>query len=70
MDAFRESGTPRLSLETGIDEARARIDALGEAGIDLDEITADLERDGVKQFADAYDKMIEAIAAKREHVAA
>jgi hypothetical protein len=33
--------------------------------VDLDEITAALERDGVEQFARAYEDMIAAIAEKR-----
>ena len=47
----------------------ADIAALAEAGVDLDEITADLERAGVQQFADAYAQMLEAITRKRQRIA-
>jgi transaldolase/glucose-6-phosphate isomerase len=70
IDAFRESGTAKATLTEGVDEARRQLSELADAGVDLDEITAELERDGVKQFADAYDKMIDAIARKRDAVAA
>lgn len=39
-------------------------------GINLDEITSELERDGVQQFSEASAKMIAAIAHKREQVTA
>ena len=57
-----------LTVLDGIDQARADIAALAEAGVDLDAITSRLENDGVKQFADAYDEMLEAIGRKREQV--
>jgi transaldolase len=70
LEAFREGGTPARTLDADVDEARAQIAALAEAGIDLDAITQELEAEGVKAFSDAYDGMIEAIAAKRARVAA
>ena len=53
-----------------MDEARAQLAALADAGVSLDEVTADLEREGVKAFQEAYNGMIDAIAAKRGRVAA
>jgi len=68
IDAYREAGTPSATLQEGVDEAREQLAQLEQEGISLDEITAELERAGVQQFSEAYDKMIEAIAEKREHV--
>ncbi len=68
LDAFRDGGAPGATLEAGVDEARAQLAALAEAGVSLDDITRDLEVDGVRQFSDAYDGMIDAIAGKRERV--
>lgn len=68
LDAFRDGGTPGATLEAGVDEARAQIAALAEAGVSLDDITRELEVEGVRQFSDAYDGMIAAIAGKRERV--
>jgi transaldolase len=71
LDAFRETGeVPRARLGEGLDEARAQLRALAAAGIDLDAVTDALERDGVEQFAAASQKMLEAIARKRERVSA
>ena len=70
LEAFRTDGTPGATLEQGVDEARARLDQLRDAGIDLDEITAELERDGVKQFSEASEEMLAAIAEKARRVEA
>lgn len=70
LDAFRAGGTPASTLTSGVDEARAQIAALADHGIDLDQITEDLEREGVVAFGKAYDGMLGAIAAKRGRVAA
>jgi transaldolase len=72
LDAFRAASEPapdRFTVLDGIDRARADLAALAEAGVDLDEITADLERAGVQQFADAYAEMLDAITRKRQRIA-
>jgi transaldolase len=72
LDAFRDAAEPapdRLTVLDDVDRARADLAALAEAGIDLDEITAELERAGVQQFADAYAQMLEAITRKRQRIA-
>ena len=71
LDAFRDSDAPsppHATVRAGIDAARADLAALSAAGIDLDAITEQLERDGVRQFSEASEKMIEAIGAKRQRV--
>src|SRR3954453_23838336 len=65
LDAFRDHGTLRDSLEENIEDARRALDELAQAGISLDAITAELVKDGVKQFADAADKLYGAVAHKR-----
>jgi transaldolase len=65
IDAFRTDGAVAPTLTAGIEEARERLASVAEQGVDLDEITDVLEREGVQQFAQAYDDMIAAIAKKR-----
>jgi transaldolase/glucose-6-phosphate isomerase len=65
LDAFRDHGTPRDSLEENIEDARRVLDELEKSGISLDAITADLVKEGVKLFADAADKLYGAVAHKR-----
>jgi transaldolase/glucose-6-phosphate isomerase len=68
LDAFRDHGKPRDSLEENIEEARHILAELEKTGISLDAITADLIKDGVRQFADAADKLYGAVAHKRASV--
>ncbi|MET0970978.1 MAG: bifunctional transaldolase/phosoglucose isomerase [Tardiphaga sp.] len=65
LDAFRDHGEIRDSLEENVDAARKVLDDLAKTGISLDTITKDLVTDGVKQFADAADKLYGAVAFKR-----
>jgi transaldolase / glucose-6-phosphate isomerase len=68
LDAFRDHGKPRDSLEENVDDARRVLEDLERSGISLDAITAELVKDGVKQFADAADKLYGAVAYKRATV--
>jgi transaldolase/glucose-6-phosphate isomerase len=68
LDAFRDHGEVRDSLEENIEEARHVLEELERSGISLDAITAELVKDGVKQFADAADKLYGAVAHKRAAV--
>src|ERR1700722_13000285 len=65
LDAFRDHGVPRDSLEENIEDAKHVLAELEKSGISLDAITAELVKDGVKLFADAADKLYGAVAHKR-----
>ena len=68
MDAYRDHGRPRPSLEEDIAGARAVLDALPRAGISIDAVTAKLVDDGVRLFADAADHLYAAVQKKRRVV--
>src|SRR3954467_10026661 len=68
LDAFRDHGTPRDSLEENVDDAKRVLEELEQSGISLDAITAELVKEGVKLFADAADKLYGAVAQKRATV--
>jgi transaldolase/glucose-6-phosphate isomerase len=70
LDAFRDHGKLRDSLEEKVDDARRVLAGLEKSGISLDAITAELVKDGVKLFADAADKLYGAVAHKRAAVSA
>src|SRR3979411_1596783 len=70
LDAFRDHGKLRDSLEENVDDAKRVLAALEKSRISLDAITADLVKDGVKLFADAADKLYGAVAHKRAVVIA
>jgi transaldolase/glucose-6-phosphate isomerase len=68
LEAFRDHGRLRNSLEENLHDAEHTLTELEQAGISLDDITSDLVEDGVKLFADAADKLYGAVAHKRAAV--
>jgi transaldolase/glucose-6-phosphate isomerase len=68
MDAYRDHGKPRSSLEEDVPGAEAAMKGLAAAGVSLDEITSRLVEDGVRQFADAADQLYAAVQKKRRTV--
>ena len=67
--AFQDHGTVADTLEQGIDEARKLFDDLREAGVDYDDVSETLEREGVQKFSDSFDELLDGIRAKREQLA-
>jgi transaldolase len=64
IQAFQDHGKVGLTLEQGIDEAKQLVTDLEKAGIDYDDVTDTLEREGVEKFADSFAELIEGIRAK------
>jgi transaldolase / glucose-6-phosphate isomerase len=62
VDAFRDHGQLRNSLTEDITGAKKVMDDLARAGISMKEVTDKLTADGVKLFADAFDKLLAAVA--------
>src|SRR6195952_151862 len=65
LDAFRDHGEVRDSLEENLDDAKRALEDLKNAGISLDGVTDQLVTEGVQLFADAADKLLGAVAHKR-----
>lgn len=64
LDAFRDHGHPRASLGEDIEAAHDAMQRLERLGISMKEITDNLIRDGVRLFADAFDKLLNAVDKK------
>ena len=61
LEAFRDHGRLRASLEDNIDDARARIAALERIGISLSRVTDKLLEDGIARFQTAFDRLLAAV---------
>jgi len=70
IQAFQDHGEVALTLEQGIEEAKALFDRLAEVGVDYDDVTRVLEEEGVQKFADSFSELLDGIAAKRGELAA
>src|SRR5271170_3057525 len=62
---YQDHGKPRARLQSGLDEAHALFEALAKAGVDYDDLTDTLEREGVEKFSDSFEKLLEALNEKR-----
>ena len=70
MDAFRDHGKARASLEEGVGEAKAVMAALPSAGVSMADVTKQLVVDAVGLFADAADQLYASVQKKRQMVLA
>ncbi|MBX6313065.1 MAG: transaldolase [Isosphaeraceae bacterium] len=64
--AFQDHGRVRPSLTEDLDGARARVERLAEFGIDFQDVTNKLLREGIASFAKSFDSLMAGIKAKRE----
>jgi transaldolase len=69
LEATMNHAEVRLTLEEGVDEARRLFEELREAGVDYDDVTGVLEKEGVQKFADRYNELMEEIEQKSNHLA-
>ena len=61
LDAFRDHGRPRASLTEDVEGANRIMETAAKLGISMKEITDNLTDDGVRLFAEAFDKLLEAV---------
>ncbi|HSW14167.1 MAG TPA: transaldolase [Solimonas sp.] len=70
MDAFRDHGRARASLEEDVAAAREVIAEVERLGLPLAAITERLVGEGVQLFVDAHDKLLATVTHKRDSLAA
>ena len=58
IDAFIDHGKVDLTLNKGIDEAKAQVKKLNDLGIDINKVTDKLLVDGVKSFSDSFESLL------------
>jgi transaldolase len=64
--AYRDHGRPEIRIDAALAAADERLARLEEAGIDLADVTARLEVEGVKKFAASYESLLKGIESKME----
>jgi transaldolase len=65
LAAFRDHGHAAATLVTGMNQAQADAEALAALGIDLEEVGETLQRDGVRLFAEAYEKILSSLGSTK-----
>jgi len=70
VEAFQDHGEVAVTLEDGIDAAKHVFEQVAEAGVDYDDVTDTLEREGVQKFIDSFTELLDGIESKRQQLIA
>ena len=66
LDAYRLHGEPKARLEEDVQEARLVLERLTELGISIDNVTRQLEDEGVEKFNEPFDKLMETLTQRSQ----
>lgn len=66
IDAFRDHGKVADTLEQNPESATCALEDLKKKGIDIHQITQQLEEEGIEKFSQAYDKLLKSIDDKKQ----
>jgi transaldolase len=66
IESFHDHGRVRLSIEELLPEAKAQLAALADVGIHYDQVTRQLQEEGVQKFIDSFHKLFKCIDNKRK----
>jgi transaldolase len=69
IKAYQDHGSPRERLQSELEEARALLGELERAGVDYEDVTDTLEREGVEKFAESFEQLLQSLGAKRQSLA-
>lgn len=70
LDAFRDHGETALTLTRDLDRARADLRMLRNFGIDLDDATDQLQREGLAKFGEPFDRLLATLKKRRPELTA
>jgi transaldolase len=62
LNAYRDHGKPKARLEHQVGEAHWLLEQLPELGIGIDDVTRQLEDEGIEKFNKPFDKLMETLA--------
>jgi transaldolase/glucose-6-phosphate isomerase len=66
LQAYLDHGDPAIRITDEIERAKADFELLAELGIAIDDITQELEDEGVRKFAQSFEGLIQAIETQRQ----
>ena len=68
LEAFRDHGEARVTIEDNLDAETARLALLEQAGISLDAVTAQVLDEGVQKFIEPFEKLLGATESRRKEI--
>ena len=70
IEAFMDHGVVERTVDRDVDGAQRQLEQLGDAGIDLDDVTRQLEIDGVKAFSASFDSLLDTLRGRLDEMGA
>jgi transaldolase len=70
IEAFIDHGRVLPTLEEGVEQARLAIQDLASLGINIDQVTDQLEEEGITSFIKSYEELLAGVDTKRSALAA
>jgi len=70
LEAFDDHGTVARAVDADLAVADATWKALADVGVDMDDVSAKLETEGVDTFIKSFDELIEALTTKAAELSA
>jgi transaldolase len=64
LRAFEDHGTLHRTIDADPDAAVAALDAIGAAGVDMEDVEQTLENEGVASFAKSFDELLQSLTDK------
>jgi transaldolase len=64
IEAFLDHGVVHRTIDDGVEEAAAILEALDRLGVDMDDVGETLEDEGVAAFSKSYDELLQSLADK------
>jgi transaldolase len=68
IEAFEDHGQLQRTVDADLDEAERTWADLADVGIDMDDVSARLEREGVDAFTKSFDELIDALQTKADEL--
>lgn len=65
LEAFADHGTLQRRIDHDVDEAHANWAELTDVGVDMEDVAAQLEQEGVAAFEKSFEELLQALEAKR-----
>jgi transaldolase len=67
--AYQDHGRPQGRLQAEVAQARKLLEELERVGVDYEDLTNTLEREGVQKFSDAFEELVTALGEKQTALA-
>jgi len=68
LAAFREHGEVRRSLDENVELAKRQLKQLADVGVDLDQVTRELEVEGVDAFTKSFESLIDTLRKESQKI--